>query len=304
MKSQQTDCTLTCNRWVFSSELSAQYQRGHSVYSPSKSKTSKKLSGSSWKISYGDGSSASGDVYTDNVTVGGITVKAQAVEAAQKVSSEFASDVDNDGLLGLAFSSINTVTPQRQTTWFDSGIKQGLFKKNLFTVDLKHAAPGTYDFGFIDDSKHTGSITYTPVNSAQGFWEFTGTGYAVGDGSFKQQSIDAIADTGTTLLLMDDAIVEDYYGQIDGAQLDQQQGGYVFPCDADIPDFVLGIGNAQSTIPASLMNLGSVDSTNCFGGLQSNGGIGLSIYGDVWLKSVLAVFDSDNKRFGWAPKSV
>ena len=289
---------------MFSSELSSQYTKGHSIYTPSKSKTSKKLSSSSWKIQYGDGSTASGDVYTDNVTVGGITVKGQAVEAAQKVSSQFAQDVNNDGLLGLAFSSINTVTPQRQTTWFDSGIKQGLFKKNLFTVDLKHAAPGTYDFGFIDNSKHTGQITYTPVNSAQGFWEFTGTGYGVGSGQFSKQSIDAIADTGTTLLLMDDSIVEDYYSQIDGAQLDQNQGGYVFPCNAEIPDFVLGIGAGKSTIPASLMSLGAVDGSNCFGGLQSNGGIGLSIYGDVWLKSVLAVFDSDNTQFGWAPKAV
>ena len=58
---------------------------------------SKKIPNATWKIQYGDGSTASGDVYTDNVTVGGITVKGQAVEAAQKVSSQFAQDVNNDG---------------------------------------------------------------------------------------------------------------------------------------------------------------------------------------------------------------
>jgi len=263
------------------------------------------LSGATWSISYGDGSTASGDVYTDNVSVGGITVTGQAVELAKKVSSQFAEDTNNDGLLGLAFSSINTVTPNAQTTWFDTGSAENLFKQNLFTVDLKHNAPGTYDFGFIDSSKHTGSITYTDVDSSQGFWEFTGTGYGVGSGSFQKQDIDAIADTGTTLLLMDDSIVDDYYSSVRGAENDSSQGGYTFPCSSTLPNFVLGIGSGKATIPASLMNLGPVESgsSTCFGGLQSNAGIGLSIYGDVFLKAVLAVFDADNTRFGWAPKS-
>lgn len=297
--------TGSADLWVFSNELSASQRQGHDIYDPSKSKTSKKLNGATWKIQYGDGSSASGDVYTDNVEVGGITVTGQAVELASQISAQFSQDTANDGLLGLAFSSINTVTPNKQLTWFDSGVQQGLFDQNLFTVDLKHQAPGSYDFGYIDDSKHTGEIIYTDVDSSQGFWEFTGTGYGVGNGSFKQQSIDAIADTGTTLLLMDDSIVSAYYAKVKGAKNDSTQGGYIFDCSVTLPSFTLGIGSGKSTIPGSLMSLGSVGdgSNNCFGGIQSNSGIGLSIYGDVWLKAVLAVFDSDNQQFGYAPKS-
>lgn len=93
---------------MFSSQLSSQYTSGHSIYDPSKSKTAKKLSGATWKISYGDGSGASGTVYTDTVAVGNVNVSGQAVELATKISSQFAQDVNNDGLLGLAFSSLNT----------------------------------------------------------------------------------------------------------------------------------------------------------------------------------------------------
>ncbi|KAH0842340.1 Aspartic protease pep1 [Fonsecaea pedrosoi] len=309
-------------RWVFSSQLPSSERSGHSIYDPSKSKTSKQLSGATWKISYGDGSSASGSVYTDTVNVGGTTVTGQAVEVAKQISSQFQQDANNDGLLGLAFSSINTgqwihepsdvatnvhlVQPQQQTTFFDTAIAQGALEQNVFTVDLKKGEPGSYDFGFIDNSKYTGDITYTPVDNSQGFWEITGTGYQVGDGEFQSASIDAIADTGTTLLLMDDDIVSAYYDQVEGAELDNSQGGYTFPCSADLPDFAVGIGSYHAVIPGSFMNYAPVStgSSSCFGGLQSNEGIGQSIYGDIFLKAVFAVFDNDNMQFGVATKDL
>jgi aspergillopepsin I len=326
---------------VFSSELSTSAQRGHSIYNPAKSSTAKKLSGATWSISYGDGSNASGDVYTDTVDVGGVSVTGQAVELAKTISAQFQQDQNNDGLLGLAFSSINTgqsrfaspkidadmtlVKPKQQTTFFQTAINEGVLAQNVFTVDLKKGEPGSYDFGFIDDSKYTGEITYTPIDNSQGFWEFTGTGYQVGDGQFQDVSIDAIADTGTTLLLLDDDIVAAYYQQVQGAKNDQTQGGYTFPCSADLPDFTLGIADSQATIPGSFMNFAPISdgssselspaflvprptATNtcsaCYGGIQSNSGIGLSIYGDIFLKAVFAVFDSDNLQFGVAAKDL
>lgn len=150
------------------------------------------------------------------------------------------------------------VTPKQQTTFFDTAIHEGVLDANVFTVDLKKGAPGSYDFGFIDDSKYTGEITYTAVNSANGFWEFTGTGYGVGDGSFQSSSIDAIADTGTTLILIDDDIVSAYYDEVDGAQYDNSQGGYTFDCTATLPDFILGVEDAQFTVPGSFINFAPI----------------------------------------------
>lgn len=62
---------------VSSSELANASQfSGHNIYNPAKSSTAKKANGT-WKISYGDGSSASGDVYTDTVTVADIPIPNQ-----------------------------------------------------------------------------------------------------------------------------------------------------------------------------------------------------------------------------------
>lgn len=75
------------------------------MYRPSNNAT--QLNGYSWKIQYGDGSSAGGNVYKDVVAVGGVTAQRQAVEAAKHVSQQFIQDTANDGIMGLGFSSAN-----------------------------------------------------------------------------------------------------------------------------------------------------------------------------------------------------
>jgi hypothetical protein len=176
----------------------------------------------------------------------------------------------------------------------------------LFTVDLKKGAVGSYDFGYIDSTKHTGTISYVPVNTANGFWEFTGSGYAVGSGSFVSTSIDAIADTGTTLLLVPNSVVSAYYSKVSGASYSSADGGYIFPCTATLPSFTFGAGSYRGTIPGSFINFAPVDNTNkeCYGGIQSDEGIGFSIYGDILLKAQFIVFDGGNTRLGFASKTL
>jgi aspergillopepsin I len=130
--------TGSSDLWVFSSETPKSSASGHTLYNPSKSSTSKKLSGSTWSIEYGDLSSSSGDVYTDTVSIGGFSVKTQAVESATKVSTQFVQDTSNSGLVGLAFSSGNTVKPKKQNTWFTNAASS--LAQPVFTADLNHQA--------------------------------------------------------------------------------------------------------------------------------------------------------------------
>ncbi|CAI7600128.1 unnamed protein product [Penicillium glandicola] len=294
--------TGSSDLWVFSNKLSSSESAGHAVYTPSSS--AELLSGYTWDISYGDGSSAEGIVYADKVTVGGATYTSQAVEAATGVSSEFVSDTSNDGLLGLGFSSINTVEPTAQKTFFDN-IKSSLASP-LFAVELKHNAAGSYDFGFLDSSKYTGSITYVDADSSQGYWGFTASGYGVGDSVTTTTSWSAIADTGTTLLYLPTSIVKAYYAKVSGSSDSSSVGGWIFPCSATLPDLTLEIGSHTATIPASYLNYGEVSSTDtsdCFGGVQDDSDIGLSIFGDVFLKTQYVVFDASGPQLGFATQA-
>ncbi|KAI4150152.1 MAG: hypothetical protein LQ340_004242 [Diploschistes diacapsis] len=295
--------TGSSDLWVLGQSLAGN-GGGHTYFTPG---SAKQESGSSWKISYGDGSSASGTVYSDTVNIGGVTVTGQAVEAATAASSEFTSG-SGDGLVGLAFDSINTVTPTPAKTFLSNAIAQGL-PKALMAASLKYHAAGTYDFGAIIASRYNGTITYTNVDNSQGFWGFTPSGYAIGSGAtVNGGNLNGIADTGTTLMLAPTAVVQAYYKQVSGASNNAQQGGYVFPCNANLPSFSLIINGYKATVPGKYINFAPISegSSTCFGGLQAtDASLGLSIWGDVFLKSQYVVFDrtQSTPRLGFAPQA-
>ncbi|KAF7866683.1 hypothetical protein EAF04_005525 [Stromatinia cepivora] len=289
--------------WVFSTQLATASQSGHQNYDPSKSKSFKAMQGATWSISYGDGSGAAGNVGTDTVNIGGATVTGQAIEMATAVSRSFVADTQSNGLVGLAFSKLNTVKPAQQKTFFDNAMSQGLAMP-VFTADLRKAAAGSYEFGNIDSSKFNGSLAWAAVNTTQGFWQFSSTKFAVGGGAATAvPNGQAIADTGTTLMLADPNIVNGYYSKVQGAVNNQTVGGVTFPCAAKLPDLQVDVGgNYMATVRGDDINYAPVDSTGttCFGGLQATPS-NLQIYGDIMFKSQFVVFNGGNNTLGMAP---
>jgi aspergillopepsin I len=138
---------------------------------------------------------------------------------------------------------------------------------------------------------------------------FEAAGYGVGNATFKASPFNGIADTGTTLAMLPAKVVKAYYKAVTGAKVDATQGGYVFPCDANLPAFVFGVGKAKITVPGKFINYAPVDGSGktCFGGIQSDEGIGFSIVGDIVLKAAFVVFDPSagtTPRLGWANKKL
>lgn len=292
--------TGSSDLWVFSNATQGASQR--TSYNPGKSRTSKKLDGYTFGIRYQDGTSATGDVYLDTVSAGRLSVNNQAVETASRVSNTFDSEPNLNGLMGLGFETLNTVRPKKQKTFFTNAIPQ--LRSPVFTANLKRQKPGTYNFGYIDNTSYTGNIGYVPVDSSRGFWQFTSSGYAVGTDKIGRTSISGIADTGTTLLLLPDSVNKAYYSKVSGSEFDSKINAYTFGCRTQLPTFSFAVGGVTITIPASYLNFGVVtaDGKTCAGSLQPSDGIGINIFGDIALKAAFVVFDGGQKRIGWAKK--
>jgi hypothetical protein len=239
-------------------------------------------------ISYGDGSSASGDVYSDTIKLGTLALPGQAVELASTLSSSFLTEGGSDGLLGLAFPSLNTVTPTPQKTPVENLIDQNLIALPIFTAMLdKGDSNGFYSFGAIDSAKAgvtDADIVYTPVDSSQGFWMFDSTSATINGTAVQRANNTAIADTGTTLCLVDDATVSAIYKTIPGAKMDNTQGGWVYPENATTPTIQFAVGSTKFTINAADFGYGPASSGFTFGGIQSRGNNPFDIFGDVFLK--------------------
>ncbi|EPE28650.1 Acid protease [Glarea lozoyensis ATCC 20868] len=313
--------TGSSDLWVWSTLLdsSARSQPGHTTYDPSNSSTFKSMNGASWEIRYGDNSHASGAVGTDTITLGGLAVESQAIELAKDLSDQFLQS-PGDGLLGLAFGSINTVQPNRVHTPVENLILQGSIptSSQVFAAKLgswrdaneDDQGQGFYTFGYIDQDTITASgqsLAWTPISSSSGFWQFTSAQSTVNGTTVSQSSRNtAIADTGTTLALVSDAVCEAVYSAIPNAYYDYNSQGWVYPENtplSDLPVVTIAVGQHQVIIQKEDLGFASVGDGNVYGGIQSRGNLPFDILGDTFLKGIYAVFDQGNKRFGFVQRA-
>ncbi|KAK3290433.1 penicillopepsin [Chaetomium fimeti] len=285
--------------WVFSTQLPTISKIGHQAYDPSLSRTFKPMPGANFSILYGDGTGASGNVGTDTVDVGGAAVAGQAVQMATAVSDAFVTDTHVSGLLGLAFSQLNTVKPVRQRTFFENVMPA--LAQPLFTVDLRRNTTGAYEFGRIDGSKFVGRLAWVPADTKRGFWQVSSTGFSVGSTTtMLAGAAQAIVDTGTTLMLVSKELSDRYYSHVVGAKRNPAAGGITFPCNATLPDLLVDVGGVYTAkVRGPDINFGTFQGNECFGGIQSTTSH-FEIWGDIFFRSQFVVFDGGNHLLGMA----
>ncbi|OAQ34642.1 acid protease [Linnemannia elongata AG-77] len=177
-----TSCTTTaCKKHVrFSSTASSTFQKD----------------GRKWSISYGDGSTASGILGSDMVSVGGIKVR-QTIGLATAESTQFGSS-PADGLFGLGFDTIESVSGVK--TFLDNAIAAGVLAQPVVSVFL----PSERRFNGIEGASNDPNNGWVvPCSVAQDTENYVS--FSMGGADFKVPLADlAYEDLGDGNLLFND----------------------------------------------------------------------------------------------------
>lgn len=295
--------TGSSDLWVTSTSCTSAICSEKHSYDPSQSSTFHKQPGN-FSIMFGDGSTVSGDVATDTVTVAGVQVTDQTFSPARTLSAEFLN-VSIDGLMGMAFPSLSQ--PEKPP-FIVTAYKQGVLPKNEFAFKLAKEG-SSLSLGGVDKTLFTGAIEFHKVSPESiGFWQ-------IGDGSIHVGSdvavskMQTVIDSGTTIIIAPTDKAQKFYDNIPGSELfDAENGFYSFPCSS-VPQISLSWGDGRKwNISAEDFNLGPIEkgSSSCMGAIAGQDiGLGKNtwIVGDTFMKNAYTVFSFAKNSVGFAQLS-
>ncbi|KAF8181684.1 aspartic peptidase domain-containing protein, partial [Mycena galopus ATCC 62051] len=236
--------------WVMSTYYNGSLS-GELYYNTSASTTWTPISGYTYSVHYGSASSDSaGVVGTDTVSMGGITVTSAALGAANSGTP----GTIRAGIIGMPRGAMivkNSAGTSLHENTFMQNIASTL-PAPIFAVYLpwgSGAAASSIDFGYIDSTKYTGTLSTVALISSA-YWVFTSTSYYVNGVKYNVTSStngDAIIDTGTTVLRVYPEIASAFYAGVTGAY--QDSGVWVFPCSTTtFPSLTLDVGGVQASV--------------------------------------------------------
>lgn len=291
--------TGSADLWVAGADCPVNSCGRHAKYDSSKSSTYVQ-NGTSFDIMYGSGP-VSGFQSVDQLNMGGLVVSNQMFAEVTDASGLGAAYLLGkfDGILGLAFPilSVNSVP-----TCFENTVSQGLVDEPIFSFFLGNAdsEEGELLFGGTNPDLYTGDITWVDLRAAT-YWEITMDGLNIDGVSYADPDSKAIVDSGTSILTGPPEAVAKIAESIGAKEI--IAGEYMVACKYDsLPnfDFVIG-GNTYTLTPLDYL---IPDGDLCLLGImgleipEPTGP--LWILGDVFMRKYYTVFDSGNKRVGFA----
>jgi saccharopepsin len=196
------------------------------------------------------GSSAvSGSVYKTTVAMAGVNV---TMNIGVSNLERGYSSLNADGLMGLAFPSLNQI--QGSDFMGSTGCK-GVEK--IFGFYLSNAVngdDGEFTLGGYDENKFKGNITWLPVVEKT-YWGVStdGGSFHVGNATGKLNGT-YIADTGTSFLILHNDTLAKEVNMAIGAKLDPNDGNNYIDCAVANtgPDFKLTIGGNVFSVAANI----------------------------------------------------
>ncbi|KAL8946423.1 MAG: hypothetical protein Q9222_007184 [Ikaeria aurantiellina] len=283
------------------------------TYTPSS--TFKQIPGENFQITYGDGETLTGILGTEDVTLGGITVKNQEVGVVNYTA--WNGDHTSSGLIGLSFPGITSAfngtdpelnTPSEEinytplfTSMYQQGLVEPFFSLAIFRDDnfggylaLGGLPPVKHSSKFAEVAMEMTSVA-RPGNGPKTefqFYTITIDGVEYGNSSDASTKLQADVDSGTSLTFLPSQIASAINQQFDPpAAYSRNTGEYEVDCSAKAPLVGITIGGCTFSINPADMILPSING-GCTSGITNTPyGFRRAVLGDTFLRNVLAVFD-------------
>ncbi|KAK1780512.1 aspartic peptidase domain-containing protein [Copromyces sp. CBS 386.78] len=306
------------------------------TYNPNKSSSYKVLEEDGFEIRYLDNSTAAGDYITDDLKIGGTTIKSLQMGYATKT-------VRGAGILGVGYSS-NVASTQRYPNLIDQFVAQKLITTKAYSLYLndRRSDTGNILFGGIDKDKFIGDLSILPIYMAKGQAEpihfevemqsvsldLTKDGKTTKiistDPSLSQTSTIAILDSGTTLSYLPAKITDQIHSKLNVYVDDMWTGLTFIDCKylTSNPDMRLSFtfgSNATISVPVWEVVLDLLGGTQsdlpfkmpferaCIFGIQSTAGFqedgfdeDWALLGETFLRSAYVVYDLTHHQIGMA----
>lgn len=284
----------SANTWMFGASCTSKACLAHNTFGKANSKTLD-VTSETWSVVYGSGS-VSGVLATDSWSLAGFDVTME-FGLASTATDQF-MEYPLDGILGLGRPASNQMGTK---TFMEVLAEKDLLKSNLFGINMQRAADGASDgeinFGVIDTTKFSGTLTYSTLVETQ-YWEIAVDDASVGGEACGMMGRTAVFDTGTSFVILPPGDAAILHGKVDGAV---QYGEYFnIPCKTDTTIAFTFSGKSYSISPKDYV--GDTNSTSglCVSNILAHVALGNTqwLIGDTFLKNVYTVFDVDGSRLG------
>ncbi|KAI8144503.1 aspartic peptidase domain-containing protein [Fennellomyces sp. T-0311] len=280
----------------------------HPRFDPQDSSTFTKNTNQTWGLRYGDGSGVQGTIGQDTVHLGDISHPNQVLGLVDNESSDLAMDPELDGIFGLAYPEL-AFTGQKQSIL--EGMRDaGTIPSASVGVWLGRArdgGKGEMSFGKPNPAHYSGELKYVPVTRKK-FWQVALNGLKINGDEILSKPIDAIIDTGTTLIILPTELSKSIHAAIPGSTFSTTYG-WRMPCEIQAQEdkeIVFTLGEHEFALrPSELIRERAAPTTDnevklCYSGI-AEARTPMIIMGDTFLRSYYSVYDFDRNAVGLAP---
>ncbi|GAM23423.1 hypothetical protein SAMD00019534_065980, partial [Acytostelium subglobosum LB1] len=261
-----------------------------------------------FRISYGDGSSVSGQLYEDMVTLAGLSSIAHF--GANEYESDHFEYPDADGILGLGRSCKTCVQTVFESIVKNTGVK------NIFSMVLNNEGSGAMSMGDINPHFYSGPVLYTPIRAFGPFYTIGLTSFKIGKTSIDPRLFgNVIVDSGSTALTLAsgayDALIKYFMTNLCNipgvcGYPNIFDGSICFREDTLINSFpILYFTFAGGVVvPVYPINylirvpLTSDEVGYCW--MIDNGDSDMTILGDVFMRGLHIIFDNESNQVGFS----